>query len=150
MALSFDQSFWGESSGSPRGAVLPDVYTENFSTAVDFLGTRDFVSRDSIGVIGICASGAFSLAAAKIVPRIKAVATHAGKRSRRVTAAGIARWAYRMTQPPAKVRLLTRHVINRHGVTPNGDTPCLMEAAKIEPADRHPVMNAQYFTEYKS
>ncbi len=75
VTLSFDQSFWGESGGTPRGAVLPDVYTENFSAAVDFLGTRDFVSRDNIGVIGICASGAISIAAAKIDPRIKALAT---------------------------------------------------------------------------
>lgn len=75
VTLTFDQSFWGESAGSPRGAVLPDVYTENFSAAVDFLGTRDFVSREKIGVIGVCASGGFSLAAAKIDRRIKAVAT---------------------------------------------------------------------------
>lgn len=75
VTLTFDQSYWGESAGTPRGAVLPDVYTENFSAAVDFLGTRDFVSREKIGVIGVCASGGFSLAAAKIDPRIKAVAT---------------------------------------------------------------------------
>lgn len=75
VTLTFDQSFWGQSAGTPRGAVLPDVYVENFSAAVDFLGTRDFVARENIGVIGVCASGGFSLAAAKIDPRIKAVAT---------------------------------------------------------------------------
>lgn len=75
VCLSFDQSFWGESAGNPRGAVLPDVYTENFSAAVDFLGTRPFVYREKIGVIGICASGGFSIAATKIDPRIKALAT---------------------------------------------------------------------------
>ncbi|WP_246165133.1 alpha/beta hydrolase [Pigmentiphaga aceris] len=75
VTLTFDQSFWGQSAGSPRGAVVPDVYVENFSAAVDFLGTRAFVARDNIGVIGVCASGGFSLAAAKIDPRIKAVAT---------------------------------------------------------------------------
>jgi hypothetical protein len=75
VTLTFDQSYWGQSAGTPRGAVLPDVYVENFSAAVDFLGTRDFVARDNIGVIGVCASGGFSLAAAKIDPRIKAVAT---------------------------------------------------------------------------
>ncbi|WP_322982078.1 alpha/beta hydrolase [Pseudomonas sp. C11] len=75
VTLTFDQSYWGQSAGTPRGAVLPDVYVENFSAAVDFLGTRDFVSREKIGVIGVCASGGFSLAAAKVDPRIKAVAT---------------------------------------------------------------------------
>ncbi|WEJ90473.1 MAG: alpha/beta hydrolase [Klebsiella huaxiensis] len=75
VTLSYDQSFWGESAGSPRGAVLPDVYAENFSAAVDFLGTRPFVDRDNIGVIGICGSGGFAIAATKVDPRIKALAT---------------------------------------------------------------------------
>ena len=75
VALSFDQSFWGESSGTPRGAVLPDVYAENFSAAVDFLETQPFVDRDKIGVIGICGSGGFAIAATKVDPRIKALAT---------------------------------------------------------------------------
>jgi fermentation-respiration switch protein FrsA (DUF1100 family) len=55
--------------------VLPDVYAENFSAAVDFLGTRTFVDRDKIGVIGICGSGGFAIAATKVDPRIKALAT---------------------------------------------------------------------------
>lgn len=75
ITLSFEQSFWGESEGLPRGGVLPDVYVENFSAAVDFLGTRPNVLRENIGVIGICGSGGFSIAAAKIDPRIKALAT---------------------------------------------------------------------------
>ncbi|WP_312267499.1 alpha/beta hydrolase [Neisseria sp.] len=75
ITLTFDQSFWGESTGEPRGAVLPDVYAENFSAAVDYLTTQNFVDAGNIGIIGVCASGAFSLAAAKIDPRIKAVAT---------------------------------------------------------------------------
>lgn len=75
VTLSLDLSFWGESEGEPRNAVLPDVYSEDFSAAVDFLGTRPFINRERIGVIGICGSGSFAISAAKIDPRLKAVAT---------------------------------------------------------------------------
>ena len=66
VTLSLDLSFWGESEGEPRNAVLPDVYAEDFSAAVDFLGTRPFVDRYRIGVLGICGSGSFVISAAKI------------------------------------------------------------------------------------
>jgi hypothetical protein len=75
VTLSLDLSFWGESEGRPRNAVAPDIYAEDFSAAVDFLGTRPFVDREWIGVLGICGSGSFVISAAKIDPRMKAVAT---------------------------------------------------------------------------
>jgi fermentation-respiration switch protein FrsA (DUF1100 family) len=75
VTLSLDLSFWGESAGEPRNLVSPDIYAEDFSAAVDFLGTRPFVDRDRIGVIGICGSGSFVISAAKIDPRLKAIAT---------------------------------------------------------------------------
>ncbi|WP_455584203.1 alpha/beta hydrolase [Bacteroides sp.] len=75
VTLSIDLSFWGGSEGEPRNAVLPELYAESFSAAVDFLGTRPFVNREYIGVIGICGSGSFAISAAKIDPRLKAVAT---------------------------------------------------------------------------
>ena len=75
VTLSLDLSFWGESEGQPRNAVLPDVYAEDFSAAVDYLGTRPFVDRQRIGVLGICGSGSFVISAAKIDPRMKAIAT---------------------------------------------------------------------------
>jgi len=75
ITLSLDLSFWGESEGQPRNAVAPDIYAEDFSAAVDFLGTRPFIDRERIGVIGICGSGSFAISAAKIDPRLKAVAT---------------------------------------------------------------------------
>ncbi|MGL4368340.1 MAG: alpha/beta hydrolase [Spirochaetota bacterium] len=75
VTLSLDLSFWGESEGQPRNAVLPDLYAEDYSAAVDYLGTRAFVDRERIGAIGICGSGSFVISAAKIDPRIKAVST---------------------------------------------------------------------------
>lgn len=75
VTLSIDLSYWGESEGEPRNAVSPDIYAEAFSAAVDFIGTRPFVNRSRIGVIGICGSGSFAISAAKIDPRLKAIAT---------------------------------------------------------------------------
>ncbi|MGR3885719.1 alpha/beta hydrolase [Pseudomonas sp. 1152_12] len=75
VTLSLDLSFWGASAGTPRNAVLPDLYVEDFSAAVDFLGTQPLVNRERIGIIGICGSGSFAIAAAKIDPRLKAIAT---------------------------------------------------------------------------
>lgn len=75
IALAVDLPFWGGSSGEPRNAVSPDMYAEAFSAAADYLGTRPFVDREKIGVIGICGSGSFAISAAKIDPRLKAIAT---------------------------------------------------------------------------
>ncbi|MCI6529633.1 MAG: alpha/beta hydrolase, partial [Mesosutterella sp.] len=59
VTLAIDLPFWGSSSGTPRNSVLPDLYSEAFMAAVDFLGTRSFVEREKIGGIGICGSGSF-------------------------------------------------------------------------------------------
>nr|MDP2192330.1 alpha/beta hydrolase [Rhodoferax sp.] len=75
VTLSLDLSFWGESDGQPRNMVAPDIYAEDFSAAVDFLGTQPFVDRMQIGAIGVCGSGSFVVSAAKIDPRMKAIAT---------------------------------------------------------------------------
>ena len=75
VTLSIDLPFWGGSEGEPRNLVSPDMYAEAFSAAVDYLGTQDFVDRDRIGAIGICGSGSFVISAAKIDPRMRAIAT---------------------------------------------------------------------------
>jgi fermentation-respiration switch protein FrsA (DUF1100 family) len=75
ITLAIDQSFWGESEGWPRNTVAPDIYAEAFSAAVDYLGTQSFVDRERIGALGICGSGSFVVSAAKIDPRMKAIAT---------------------------------------------------------------------------
>lgn len=75
VTLSLDLAFWGASSGQPRNAVSPDMYAESFSAAVDFLGGQAFVDKRQIGAIGVCGSGSFVISAAKIDPRMKAIAT---------------------------------------------------------------------------
>lgn len=75
VVLTFDQSFMGESGGEPRHVSSPDIFTENFSAGVDFLGLQSYVDRERIGAIGICGSGGFALSAAQVDTRIRAVAT---------------------------------------------------------------------------
>ena len=75
VVLTFDASYNGFSGDEPRHVSSPDLFVEDFSAAVDYLGTRPFVARERIGVIGICGSGGFALGAAQVDPRIKAVAT---------------------------------------------------------------------------
>ncbi|MES2787014.1 MAG: alpha/beta hydrolase [Pseudomonadota bacterium] len=75
VSLSLDLSFWGASEGHPRNAVSAEIYAEDFSAAVDYLGTRPFIDRERIGAIGVCGSGSFVISAAKIDPRMKAIAT---------------------------------------------------------------------------
>ncbi|QWU13107.1 alpha/beta hydrolase [Paenibacillus sophorae] len=75
ITLAFDASYNGESGGQPRSIASPEAYVEDFSAATDFLGTRQFVDRKRIGVIGICGSGGFAISAAQIDPRLKAIVT---------------------------------------------------------------------------
>ncbi|MDX9859235.1 MAG: alpha/beta hydrolase [candidate division Zixibacteria bacterium] len=75
VTLAFDPSYTGESGGEPRNVASPDINTEDFSAAVDFLGMQSFVDRERIGIIGICGWGGMALNAAAIDKRIKAVAT---------------------------------------------------------------------------
>ena len=72
IALAFDPSFTGESGGLPRYLNSPDINTDDFSSAVDFLSLKENVDPEKIGIIGICGWGGFSLNVAAIDPRIKA------------------------------------------------------------------------------
>jgi len=75
ITLAFDASYNGESGGQPHFIASPEAFVEDFSAAVDYLGRNALVDRERIGIIGVCGSGGFSLAAAEIDPRIKALAT---------------------------------------------------------------------------
>ncbi|WPR96910.1 alpha/beta hydrolase [Klebsiella aerogenes] len=75
VTLAIDLSFWGESEGNPGHLISPEIYADDFSAAVDYLSTQPFIDPENIGVLGICGSGSFVISAAKIDPRMKAIAT---------------------------------------------------------------------------
>lgn len=75
VTLAIDLSFWGESEGKPGHLVSPEIYADDFSAAVDYLSTQPFIDPENIGALGICGSGSFVISAAKIDPRMKAIAT---------------------------------------------------------------------------
>ena len=87
-ALAFDPSYTGESGGEPRNVASPDINTEDFSAAVDFLGVQPSVDRNRIGIIGICGFGGMALNATAIDKRVKAVATTSMYDMSRVMAKG--------------------------------------------------------------
>jgi fermentation-respiration switch protein FrsA (DUF1100 family) len=88
LTLAFDPSFTGESGGLPRNTNSPDINTEDFSAAIDYLSTLDNVNPEAIGIIGICGWGGFALNAAAIDTRIKATVTSTMYDMSRVTAYG--------------------------------------------------------------
>lgn len=73
--VAFDPSYTGESGGEPRNMASPEINTEDFSAAVDFLGLQKNVDRNKIGIIGICGFGGMALNAAAVDKRIKAIVT---------------------------------------------------------------------------
>ena len=101
-ALAFDPSYTGASSGEPRNVASPDINTEDFSAAVDFLGLQESVDRDRIGVIGICGWAGMALNAAAVDKRIKAVATTSMYDMSRVMAKGY----YDKLSPEERTKML--------------------------------------------
>ncbi len=88
ITLAFDPSYTGESSGEPRLVASPDINTEDFSAAVDFLSNEPNVNPEEIGVLGICGFGGFALNATAMDTRIKATVTSTMYDMTRVNANG--------------------------------------------------------------
>ena len=107
VALAFDPSFTGESGGAVRFAASPEINTEDFSAAVDFLATRDFVDAEKIGIIGVCGWGGIGLNAAAADTRIKASVISTMYDMSRVSAKG-----YFDADDSAEKRLATKKAIN--------------------------------------
>ena len=88
LTIAFDPSFTGESGGQPRFMASPDINTEDFQAAVDFLVTNDEVDADRIGILGICGWGGMALNAASLDTRIKATVTSTMYNMTRINAKG--------------------------------------------------------------
>ncbi|MBQ2353698.1 MAG: alpha/beta hydrolase, partial [Methanobrevibacter sp.] len=88
LTIAFDPSFTGESSGEPRDMASPDINTEDFQAAVDYLVTSDDVDSDRVGICGICGWGGMALNAASLDTRIKATVTSTMYNMTRITAKG--------------------------------------------------------------
>lgn len=88
LTIAFDPSFTGESGGTPRNVASPDINTEDFQAAVDYLSVQDNVDADKIGIIGICGWGGMALNAAALDTRIKATVAATMYDTTRVNAKG--------------------------------------------------------------
>ena len=118
LTIAFDPSFTGESGGVPRNVASPDINTEDFSAAVDFLANEDRVDPERIGILGICGWGGFAINAAANDTRIKVTVASTMYDISRCTANGYfdqadnadARYEMRRRQCPAHRRLSERFV----------------------------------------
>ena len=88
LTIAFDPSFTGESGGTPRFVASPDINTEDFSAAVDYLSTRDDVDSERIGILGICGWGGMAINAASMDTRVKATVASTMYDMTRVNAKG--------------------------------------------------------------
>lgn len=107
ITLAFDPSYTGESKGTPRHVASPDINTEDFSAAVDFLSVRPDVDPEKIGIIGICGFGGFGLNAAAMDSRIKAAVASTMYDMTRVSAKGY------FDSMDTKARQALRQTLNR-------------------------------------
>lgn len=114
LTIAFDPSYYGESGGTPRNLTSPEISTEDFSAAVDYLSVRKDVDAQRIGILGICGWGGFSLNAAANDPRIKATVTSTMYDMSRVNANG---YFDKMTvddRYELRKRLCCLFMVNRH------------------------------------
>lgn len=144
IVIAFDPSFTGESGGETRNIGSPDINTEDFSAAVDFLGLQKNVDRNKIGIIGICGFGGFSLSAAAVDKRIKAVATTSMYDMSRVMSKG---WEDKGTLED-RTKNLERMSLQRWNDAETGRTS-YRPSTKNEPEPTNPIAN-EYWQYYKT
>ena len=146
LAMAFDPSFTGESGGMPRNVASPDINTEDFSAAVDFLSVQENVDPERIGIIGICGWGGMALNAAAIDTRIKATVASTMYDMTRVTANG-----YKDVEDSAAERMKKREAMNAQRIVDFKSGNPKRGGGVIDPLlDDAPQFIKDYYAYYKT
>ncbi|OJV52469.1 MAG: hypothetical protein BGO31_07410 [Bacteroidetes bacterium 43-16] len=143
--LAFDPSYTGESGGEPRNVASPDINTEDFSAAVDYIGLQGNIDRNKIGIIGICGYGGFALNATAVDKRVKAVATTSMYDLSRVNAEGY----FGSTTPEQRTKMLEEMSLQRWEDAKNG-TPKYPENGLAQTNEQSPQFVKEYYDYYKT
>lgn len=146
VVLAFDPSYTGESGGEPRHVASPDINTEDFSAAIDFLGLQENVDREKVGIIGICGFGGFALNATAVDKRVKAVATTSMYDMSRVNTKGY----FDATTPEQRTQMLEQMSEQRWVDAENGTTALSGAGLPNEINGDEPEFVQGYFDYYKT
>lgn len=145
-ALAFDPSFIGESGGEARNVASPDINTEDFSAAVDFLSTRDFVDPEKVGILGICGFGGMALNAAAMDTRIKVTVASTMYDMTRVNAKG-----YFDAADSADARYETKKALNAQRTEDYKNGTCARAGGVVDPLPEDaPFFVKDYYDYYKT
>ena len=146
LTIAFDPSFTGESDGEPRYMASPDINTEDFQAAVDYLATSDEVDADKIGILGICGWGGMALNATAIDTRIKATVTSTMYNMTRISAKG-----YFDEEDNADARYKNKVLLNNQRTQDYKNGDYLRAGGVIDPLpDDAPFFVKDYYDYYKT
>ena len=145
LTIAFDPSYTGESGGQPRNVASPDINTEDFSAAVDYLATRDDVDAERIGILGICGWGGFAINAAAMDTRIKATVASTMYDICRGTANG-----YFDANDNADARYQMRKQLNAQRTEDYRNGSYKLTVMNPKPAEDAPQFMKDYYDYYKT
>ena len=146
LTIAFDPSFTGESGGTPRYMASPDINTEDFQAAVDFLSVQDNVDPEKIGIIGICGWGGMALNTAALDTRIKATVSSTMYDMSRVNAQG-----YFDAENSAEARYEKRRVMNAQRIVDYKNGSYELGGGVVDPLpDDAPFFVKDYYDYYKT
>ena len=146
VTVAFDPSYTGESGGEPRNVSSPDINTEDFSAAVDYLGIQPFVDKNRIGIIGICGFGGMGLNATAVDKRVRAVAVASMYDMSRVMSKGY----YDKMTPEERTKMLEKLNLQRWEDAKNGTPASGNRLLPEKLVGDEPQVVVDYFNYYRT